>query len=270
MRECERRWRRIKEENSHARRLIELCYFMYWKRTCKFESSTGCVKSNRMSLHGNIITYVAFEWAKKKFSVISISSSSLIHILIILKAFTLDCKIENDLNHITMTIYVGVKRENMKEQSSSIIMIHNFISFNATLSKEDFIQLQWTFSSPPLCFIRQCTFLLQPFPFISLSVYISFNNSFSFFNDYYDVDERMREKIVTITSYVAFSSNCLRKNYFLLFAYTHYDYDYEDDDEDDEEIEGNFHIYYSFVVIIGAWICAFICWCYGLIIRVYT
>lgn len=79
---------------------------------------------------------------KKKFSVISISSSSLIHILIILKAFTLDCKIENDLNHITMTIYVGVKRENMKEQSSSIIMIHNFISFNATLSKEDFIQLQ--------------------------------------------------------------------------------------------------------------------------------
>lgn len=87
---------------------------------------------------------------------------------------------------------------------------------------------------------------------LSLSVYISFNNSFSFFNDYYDDDERMREKIVTITSYVAFSSNCLRKNYFLLFAYTHYDYDYEDDDEDDEEIEGNFHIYYSFVVIIGA------------------
>lgn len=73
-------------------------------------------------------------------------------------------------------------------------MIHNFISFNATLSKEDFFQLQWAF----LC-LSVCLLFSTFFPFLTCE------------------RENFRDNYFRCS---IFSSIVCGKIIFVLFAYT--------------------------------------------------
>lgn len=119
------------------------------------------------------------------------------------------------------------------EWSSSIIMIHNFISFNAILSIRD-----------SFLFSHQCAF--QCFFII---YQLEREREREWYKDIKRSKRKRLRKFVTITEAFSFS-NCLRKNYIPCCLHTF-------------EWERNFiypqHIYYSFVVIIEAWMYAFMC-----------